>query len=282
MNETLTTAIRTGIFVFLIAGMLEIGLGLTLRQVTAPLRDIKRIGLALVANFVVAPLLEVGIVHVMNLDPPLAAGLLLLGLAPGAPFIPKVVQLAKADLPSAVGLMVMFMVGTVVFLPLIHPGIMGAREVDAWAIVQNLVLLMMLPLTLGMFVRAHLDSRWCARVGPILGMVATASAAIAIVLLVVGHHEEMLTLFGTGAIFAGIVFAVLTTLSGWLAGGTDAGARRALSLASGSRNVPAALLVGAQNFHDPRVNLMVIVSALSGLLVLIPVAGRMGVLARTP
>lgn len=276
LNETLAISVRTGILVFLIAGMLEVGLGLTFRQVVASLRDARRVMLALTVNFIVAPLLAVGIVHLLRLDQPFAAGLLLLGLAPGAPFIPKIVQLARGDLAFAVGLMVMFMVGTVIVLPLILPPIMVEAEVDAGAIAANLVLLMLLPLALGMVVRARLDPGFCVRVRSILGIVASASAVLAILMLVVGQYATLISFLGTGAVLAGVAFAVLTTLSGWLAGGRDLHGRRALGFATGSRNVPAALLVGTQNFHDPRVNLMIVVSALSGLLILIPVASYLG------
>ena len=44
-------------------------------------------------------------------------GLLLLGLAAGAPFLPKLAQISKGNLAFAVGLMVLLMVITVGYLP---------------------------------------------------------------------------------------------------------------------------------------------------------------------
>jgi bile acid:Na+ symporter, BASS family len=61
-----------------------------------------------------------------------------------------------------------------------------------------------------------------------------------------------------------------------LLGGGDRGICDALALGTGSRNVAAALLAGAQNFQDARVNVMVIVSAVVGLGILLPTARALG------
>ena len=47
--------------------------------------------------------------------------LLLLGCAAGAPFLPKLAELAKGNLAFAVGVMVLLMVTTVVYLPIVLP-----------------------------------------------------------------------------------------------------------------------------------------------------------------
>jgi hypothetical protein len=48
----------------------------------------------------------------------LGVGLLLLGCAAGAPFLPKLAQLAKGNLPFGVGAMFLLMVITVAYLPI--------------------------------------------------------------------------------------------------------------------------------------------------------------------
>ena len=53
-----------------------------------------------------------------RLDQPMGVGLLLLGSAAGAPFLPKLAQIAKGNLAFGVGLMVLLMVVTVGYLPL--------------------------------------------------------------------------------------------------------------------------------------------------------------------
>ena len=50
------------------------------------------------------------------------------------------------------------------------------------------------------------------------------------------------------------------------------GTKGVLALGTAQRNIAAALLVGGQNFDDPRVLVMVVVVAVVGLLVLMPLA----------
>ena len=69
--------------------------------------------LALLANFVVMPLGAVALDKSLELDEPLRVGLLLLGASAGAPFLPKLTELAKGNMPFAVGIMVLLAVGTV-------------------------------------------------------------------------------------------------------------------------------------------------------------------------
>jgi BASS family bile acid:Na+ symporter len=77
--------------------------------------------LALLANFVLMPLGAFALAKVLRLDEPLGIGLLLLGSAAGAPFLPKLVQLAKGNLAFAVGAMVLLMLVTVGYLPIVLP-----------------------------------------------------------------------------------------------------------------------------------------------------------------
>ena len=167
MTETLTNITRLAVLVFLLSSMSGIGLGLTLQQIAAPLRSVKLVAFALIANFLVAPLLAVGLARLLRLDEPFALGLLLLGLAAGAPFMPKIVGIAKGDLALSVGLMVLLMVGTTIFLPVALPLLVKGVQVNPWKIARFLVLLLLLPLIVGLFVKARAASL-AARLRPVL------------------------------------------------------------------------------------------------------------------
>jgi len=49
-----------------------------------------------------------------------------------------------------------------------------------------------------------------------------------------------------------------------------------MALATAQRNIAAALVVGGQNFNDPQVLVMVVVVAVVGLLILMPLARILG------
>jgi uncharacterized membrane protein YhaH (DUF805 family) len=82
---------------------------------------------------------------------------------------------------------------------------------------------------------------------------------------------------GSGAIAAALVFTLLAALAGWSLGTGGVAQRSVLGLAAGFRNVPVALIVTLQNFEDPDVPVMVIITTFVALLVLVPaawIAGR--------
>ena len=275
MTETLTTVTRLLVLLFLVSSMSGIGLGLTLSQIIAPLRNVKPIVLAVIMNFIIVPLLAVVTARLLRLDEPFALGLLLLGLAAGAPFLPKVVGIANGDVASAVGLMVLLMVGTTVFLPVALPLLIKGVQVNPWKIARFLTLLMLIPLIVGLIVRARAASIG-ARAQPVFEGLSTGILLLVLVLVMATHFQGVLRIFGTGAIFAALLFAILAAAAGWLIGGADLAQRTVLGLGTGLRNIPAALVVSVQNFKDPNVSVMVLVTTLIGILILLPVARLIG------
>src|ERR1041384_5301565 len=119
--ELLQKASSVAMIAFVLSSMLAMGLGLTGGEIIAPLRRARLVTLTLVANFVLMPAAALGLSALLRLDEPLGVGLLLLGMAAGAPFLPKLAQLAKGDLAFAVGAMGLGLVITVGYPPLVLP-----------------------------------------------------------------------------------------------------------------------------------------------------------------
>jgi BASS family bile acid:Na+ symporter len=63
---------------------------------------------------------------------------------------------------------------------------------------------------------------------------------------------------------------------GWLLGGPGFGTKGVLSLATAQRNIAAALVVAGKEFDDPKVLVMIVVVAVVGLLILMPLARFFG------
>jgi BASS family bile acid:Na+ symporter len=267
--DMLNKAIPVAMLLFVVSSMLAVGLSLTVGQILAPLRNAKLVSLALLANFVLMPLVAFGLARLLRLDEPLGVAFLLLGTAAGAPFLPKLVGIAKGDLAFSVGLMVLLMVLTVVYMPLVLPQLLEGVSVDAWKIARSLVLLMLLPLTVGLAVKARYEIV-AAGAGRFLNGLSTLSLAVLIVLLVVTNVRNIIDLFGTRGILASILFIAVGLALGWFLGGPGPATRGVLALGTAQRNIAAALLVGGQNFSDPRVVVMVVVVAIVSLLILMP------------
>jgi BASS family bile acid:Na+ symporter len=118
------------VLVFVITSMVGMGFSLTVQQIAAPLRNTRLVLMSLAANFIIVPLLVMLIVQVIPLPEGIQIGLILAGMAAGAPFLPKLVQVAKGDMAFAAGLMVMLMVITIAFLPVVLPLVLIGVQVN--------------------------------------------------------------------------------------------------------------------------------------------------------
>lgn len=256
---------------FVVSSMLAIGLGLTVAQIIEPLRNARLVLLALLANFVLMPFGAFALAKVLRLDEQLGIGLLLLGCAAGAPFLPKLAELAKGNLPFAVGAMVLMMVVTVGYLPLVLPLLLPGITVDPANIARSLIVLMLFPLALGLALKARYGEV-AARVKPWLDWLSNISLILFIILISVANIDKVLQVFGTRGILAGLLLIALGFGVGWLLGGTSSETKRVLALGTAQRNIVAALVVGSQSFSDPKVVVMVIVVAIAGLILFIPIS----------
>jgi BASS family bile acid:Na+ symporter len=273
--ELLGKAVPITMFVFVVVSMLAVGSSLTVRQIVAPLRNGKLVFFALLANFVLMPAAALAIAKLLRLDEPLGIALLLLGVAAGAPFLPKLAGIAKGNLAFAVGLMVLLMVLTVAYMPLILPLLLQGVSVDPMKIARSLLLLMLLPLGVGLALKAWFGSI-AERVRVPLNQISTLSLVLLIGLLLVTNIQNVVALFGTRGIFASILFLFIGTGIGWLLGGPGLGTRGVLALGTAQRNIAAALVVGGKDFDDPKVLVMIVVVAVVGLLILMPLARVLG------
>src|SRR5216110_1862834 len=273
--ELLSKAVPITMLAFVVSSMLAVGLSLTFQQIVAPLRNGKLVFLALLANFVLMPLGALAIARILRLDQPLGIALLLLGAAAGAPFLPTLAGMAKGKLGFAVGLLVLVMVLTVAYMRLVLPLLLEGVSVDPMKIARSLLLLMLLPLGVGLAVNAGFGSI-AERMRAPLNRISTLSLALLIALLLVTNIQNVVALFGTRGILASVLFLFSGVGIGWVLGGPGFGTKGVLALGTAQRNIAAALVVGGKNFDDPNVLVMVVMVAVVGLLILMPLARALG------
>jgi bile acid:Na+ symporter, BASS family len=271
LMDLLNKAVTVAMLGFVVASMLAMGSGLTIRQIIEPLRNAHLVLLALLANFVLMPLAAFALAKVLWLDDPFAVGLLVLGCAAGAPFLPKLAELAKGDLAFSVGAMVLLMIVTVGYLPAVMPLLLPGVTVDPWNIARSLILLMLLPLAAGLALKAHYEGL-ARRVKPVLDRISNISLILLVSLITAANIDKVLQVFGTRGILAGLLFIALGFGVGWLLGGPGRDVKKVMALGTSQRNIAAALVVASQSFSDPKVVVMVIVVAIVGLIILMPLS----------
>lgn len=274
MAEILETLSILSLLVFVIGSMASMGLSLKVDQILAPLKNVRLVVLALVANFILVPVVAYLITLLIPLDEPLRIGLILLATAAGAPFLPKLAEVAKGNVAFSVGLMVLLMVVTIIYLPLVLPLLLGGVEVSPWDIAQSLIVMMLIPLAAGLFIKARYEET-AAKIQPTFGQASNIAILVLTILGLVLNFSSMIALVGSFGILAGVLFIVAALVVGYLLGGSNSEIRSVMGLGTGQRNISAALVVAGQNFGIDVVTYLMVI-AVVGLVVLMPLAGELG------
>ena len=276
VNQFFNLIMNLATLVFVVTSMLAMGLSLTVSQIIAPLRNARLVILALVANFVLVPSVAYLITSIFPLSDGLKIGLILVSTAAGAPFLPRLAQIAKGNLAFSVGLMVLLMVVTIAYMPGILPRLLQGVSVDPWSIARPLILLMLIPLSIGLFIKA----RYAEIAGALHPYLARASTIALILLIIAGllaHVKAVLAMFSSGGIIALLLFLALAFGFGYLLGGKDGSIRSVLGLGTAQRNLSAALVIATANFAgNLDVIVMVLVLGLVDLILLMLIAGELG------
>jgi len=276
LNQLLLLIMNLSTLVFVVTSMLAMGLSLTVAQIMAPLRNTRLVLLALLANFVLVPLMAYLISLVIPLSDGLRVGLILAATAAGAPFLPKLAGIARGNTAFSVGLMVLLMVVTVLYMPIVLPLLIQGVTVEPWDIARSLIILMLIPLAAGLVIKMRYVeiAVWLQ---PYMAQASTFAVALLLVVGLLANLNAMLAMVGTGGFIASLLFLVGAFVIGYFLGGKDAQTRSVLGLGTAQRNLAAALVVATANFaDDPDVIMMVLALGLLGLVVLMISAGELG------
>jgi predicted Na+-dependent transporter len=274
MSDVLTVVTQVGVLVFVVGGMAAMGLSLTVASIVGPLRDVRLVVGVLVANFVVVPAVAIAAGRLLPMDQASAAAVVLVGCCAGAPFLPTLAGLAGVDAATAVGVMVLLMVLTVVVAPLLVPLVLEGATVAAGDIASSLVLYMLVPLGVGLAVRA----RYPDLAGRLAGAFRRASSSGLVIGIVAGllvTWREVLGSVGSWIFVGTAVVLVTGYVAGLVAGaGRPPADRTLLGFATAQRNISAALVIAASLGPDTIVRTLV--AALVIPIVLIVLAGELG------
>jgi predicted Na+-dependent transporter len=204
MTGVLSTVLNFSTLVFAATSMLSVGFSYTVKEIIEPLRNVRGVLVALLANFILVPLLAFAVTRLLTLDPAMEIGLILVSTAAGAPFLIKLTQMADGDLAFAAGLLVLLLVVTMAYMPIVVPLIAPEAAVSATSIAMPLVLTMLLPLGVGLIVDAW-NEPLTERLLPFMNK----ASSVALVLLVAStfllNLQAILGVFGTGVILGALI-----------------------------------------------------------------------------
>lgn len=221
-------------------GIIMFGMGLTIsgRDFAEVLRRPVNVGVGVASQFLIMPLLAVGLTMIIPMSPEVAAGVILVGCCPGGTSSNVMTYLAKGDVALSVACTSV----TTLMAPIVTPFLMLmlASEylpVDAWAMFQSIVKVVLFPLALGFAAQKLLPAFVRAAV-PALPLVSVTGIVL-IVAAVVGASKGAIVQSGMMIFAVVVLHNMLGYLIGFIAArlaGLDLAARKAIAIETGMQN----------------------------------------------
>jgi BASS family bile acid:Na+ symporter len=241
VDESFSKLLNITLVIFMVGSLLEMGLKLKLSEAKRATRNVRFLILTLFWSFVLGPSFAVLLTKIIPLPEPYAVGFLLLGMAPCAPFLPKLTERAGGDLPYVAAFMAVTAVGTIIFMPFAVPVLVKGFTADPWTIAKPLVLFIGIPLAIGVAGRSAAEAV-AERAHPIVKRVTEIDLLVLGVLALWMFGKDYLNAVGTYAIGIQLVYyAGLAAASYGLSFGLSHGQKSVLALGLCTRNIGAAL-----------------------------------------
>ena len=184
-----------------------------------------------------------------------------MALASGPPALPKLAQIVKGNLAFSTGLMMMLMLGTVFYMPMVLPLVLEGVEVNSWDIAKPLIVMMIIPLVIGLLIKAKYEDI-ASNLQTITFKISNFGLLLGLGVRLIVHFNEIIILLKTGVIFICAIFIIFSFTVGYLLGGPGIDTQRVLGVGTAQRNFAAALLIGTSNFDDPNVISVIMVTSL--------------------
>ncbi|PRW62801.1 bile acid:sodium symporter family protein [Actinopolyspora mortivallis] len=233
-------------------GVIMFGMGLTLRarDFALVVRHPQAVVAGLLAQYLVMPLLGWGIGTLFGFSAALLAGMVLVGSTPGGTASNVVVYLSRGHVALSVTMTSVSTLLAPVLTPLLVLWLAGSSlPVDAVGLFVSIVEVVLVPVVLGIVVRALLPRR-VERALPLLPLVSVLGIVV-VVAAVVGANAETLAAVGVSLLVAVVLHNACGLLLGYGAArlvGLDEPARRAVGVEVGMQNSGLAASLATTHF----------------------------------
>jgi BASS family bile acid:Na+ symporter len=271
-HQSLATLANRLVLLFVVTNLLSLGMSLTVKEIVEPLRNVSLTIKALIANFVVVPLLGYLLVRLTHREHGIAIGLILLATAAGDPFFTKASQMVRGDPAYTVALMMMLQFVAIIYMPLVLPMLLPGVKVDPLAIAKPLIVVIALPLVLGLLVKARFE-RVARLLCVPLDRASSVFSAVALTMIAVIYFKAVMADWGARDIGTAVLFVWVAFGVGYALGGPSQLNRSVLGLGTSIRGYSAALVVAVSNFRsDYKVLLLIVIALIAQLATFMPIA----------
>src|SRR5512137_1821453 len=217
MNEFLTHALTPVILIYVVSGMLALGLSQTVRQIIEPLRNVRITVSAIVASYIILPVIAVLAARLFSLDPALRYGLVLVAMAAGAEAGPIFTAKANANVSLAGGILAMSICITIFYIPLMLGVLLPDVHFDVKKLLLKLILTIVAPLLLGLLIRSRFEKA-AHTAEKYLHMISRLFVVLLLLTLIGLYYKHIIGLFGTYTILAGVIYVIVSFGIGYLLG----------------------------------------------------------------
>ncbi|GAA2175171.1 bile acid:sodium symporter family protein [Agrococcus versicolor] len=240
-----------GAFVTPLLMLIMLGMGMTLRGSDFGIVARKPLALliGIVAQFVIMPLTGFLLVTVLDLDPAIAVGVILVAAAPGGTASNVMVFLAKGDTALSVAMTTVSTLVAPLVTPLLVLLLAGSYlPVDPLGLFLSIVQIVIVPIVVGLLLRRFLP-RLVERLVTWMPLVSVVGITLVVLAVVAGSAATILA-FGLAILGIVVVLNGVGLVLGYVAAravGLDEPARRAVSIEVGMQN--SGLAAGLANTH---------------------------------
>jgi len=253
-------------YLFVVLYMFSVPLETTRGEIVAHLKDFNLMGRALLANFVVIPILGIIIAQFFDLPPDFRTGFLLLAMAPGGLLALQFARVSKGNRVFAVALLLVFCLLAILITPLfvyLFFSKEGSGRLPFGWLTMMLLLLIVVPLVVGRMLQKIIPEQapklglWLGRLSIVIFIIAAVMAG--------KYKSPAIKLMGTNGIAAIVLLILGAWVVGWLMGGPEIRNRKVLAIASSMRNAGVFLPIASNYFAGTEVTVPIL--AFSGIMI---------------
>ncbi|HXO17255.1 MAG TPA: bile acid:sodium symporter [Candidatus Dormibacteraeota bacterium] len=217
------------------------------------LKNVGLLGRALLANFIIVPILGVLLALVFRLtehSEQVATGFLLMAIAPGVPFVLSSVRKRGGRLSLAVELAIFLPLLSIITVPITAAWVLPAGAEARLPVAQfatTLVLFQLLPLLIGIFVGERFPAA-VPRLSRPVQIVFFAAVLVLFVMVAPRLVHDVASVYGSNGMWAMLCLVLLSLAVGWALGGPAREDRRVLGIGTALRNIGLCAVIATASF----------------------------------
>ncbi len=182
-------------YVNYLLGIVMFGMGMTLKisDFKVVFTKPKAVIVGILSQFVIMPLLAFVLVHLFNLEPALAVGVILVGSCPGGTSSNVMTYLAKGDVALSVGMTAC----TTILAPIVTPALVlllggEAINVSYVSMLMSIVQVVLVPIVLG-FVINYFFEKFAQAFSKVLPLISVIAICLIIMAVVAANAAKLMT-----------------------------------------------------------------------------------------